>query len=158
MTADYLIGIDTGVHTGLALWDAKDGRLVELKTHGIVHAMGSVSAWLDEAREQGRNCLLVMEDARLRKWIPRERNLSEFKGRLMGAGSVKRDAAIWEEFAEVTETPLIRVKPREGMTKWSAQYFAAVTGYKGRCSNHARDAALLVWGKTPMQVEKTESK
>lgn len=156
--ADYFIGIDTGVRTGLALWDANDGRLVQLKTEGIVRAMGSVSAWLDEAKEQGRDCVLVMEDARLRKWIPRERNLSEFKGRLMGAGSVKRDASIWEEFAEVVGAPIVKVQPREGMTKWNAQYFAFVTGYKGRCSNHARDAALLVWGKTPMRAEKTARK
>ena len=158
MTADYFIGIDTGVHTGLALWDAKDGRLVELKTQGIVHAMHTVSVWSDEAREQGRECVIVMEDARLRKWLPRERNFSEFKGRLMGAGSVKRDASIWEEFAQMAGIPIRATKPREGLTKWSAQYFAAVTGYKGRCSNHARDAALLVWGKTPTQAEKTASK
>ena len=158
MTADYFIGIDTGVHTGLALWDAKDGRMVELKTQGIVHAMHTVSVWRDEAREQGRECVIVMEDARLRKWLPRERNFSELKGRLMGAGSVKRDASIWEEFAQMAGIPIQATKPREGMTKWNADYFAKVTGYTKKCSNHARDAALLVWGRTPVAVEITGSR
>ena len=33
------------------------------------------------------------------------------------------------------------------MTKWSAEVFADMTGWKGRTSNHARDAALLVYGR-----------
>ena len=158
MTVDYFIGIDTGVHTGLALWDAKDGRLVELKTQGIVHAMHTVSVWRDEAREQGRECVIVMEDARLRKWLPRERNLSEFKGRLMGAGSVKRDASIWEEFAKLAGIPILATKPRAGMTKWDANYFKLITGYTKTCSKHARDAALLVWGRVPQELQNTESR
>ena len=38
-------------------------------------------------------------------------------------------------------------KPEKGMTKWSPEHFATMTGYTKRCSNHARDAALLVWGR-----------
>ena len=90
---------------------------------------------------------IYTEDARKRKWIPREKSLSQFKGRAMGAGSVRRDSQIWEEFAEYYDIPIVLLPPRQGVTKWSAEYFARVTGWKARTSNHARDAALLVFGK-----------
>ena len=65
----------------------------------------------------------------------------------MGAGSVRRDCEIWEEFCNHYKIPFDAVPPRKGLTKWDADTFAKVTGYKGRTSNHARDAALLVFGK-----------
>jgi hypothetical protein len=37
-------------------------------------------------------------------------------------------------------------KPQAHGTKWAADYFARVTGFKGRTSEHSRDAALLVYG------------
>jgi hypothetical protein len=39
------------------------------------------------------------------------------------------------------------VPPKAGATKWDADTFRRLTGYSGRTSNHARDAALLVWGR-----------
>jgi hypothetical protein len=90
---------------------------------------------------------IVFEDARKRQWLPREKNLSEYRGKLMGAGSVKRDCEIWEEFCENYDIPYTAVPPRKGLTKWDAETFNKMTGWQGRTSNHARDAALLVWGK-----------
>ena len=65
----------------------------------------------------------------------------------MGAGSIKRDCEIWEEFAALYGIPIQFIPPRKGLTKWDAETFNKMTGWKGRTSNHARDAALLVWGK-----------
>ena len=135
-------GIDPGVNTGLALW--KDGELKVVETVNIVRAMGRILAAFDQALD---DITVVYEDARQRQWLPRERNASEYRGKLMGAGSVKRDCEIWEEFCKVYDIKCIAVRPRPGMTKWSAETFAAVTGWKGRTSNHARDAALLVFGR-----------
>lgn len=36
-------------------------------------------------------------------------------------------------------------------TKTNAAQFCTLTGYEGRCSEHARDAATLVWGKSATQ-------
>lgn len=135
-------GIDTGVNTGLALW--RGGEFAVIETVGIVRAMGRVLAAVDQVED---NIAVVIEDARLRNWIPRERNISEYRGKLMGAGSVKRDAAIWEEFCAVYDLHLIKVAPKDNMTKLSAEAFARLTGWKGRTSEHARDAAMLVWGR-----------
>lgn len=143
------VGIDTGTSTGLAVWDAAAQRFDTLATVGIVGAMRRIL----DLRAAASPVRIVAEDARQRKWLPRERSNAEYRGRLMGAGSVKRDAAIWEEFAAEYGIPLLLVPPRKGLTKWSPETFARITGYTGRTSEHARDAALLVFGRKDGPVD-----
>lgn len=134
-------GVDPGVNTGLAMW--KDDELKVVETVNIIQAMSRVlAAW--EASED--DVTVVFEDARQRQWLPLERNASEYRGKLMGAGSVKRDCEIWEEFCNVYGIKYVARPPRAGATKWTADTFRRITGYTGRTSNHARDAALLVYG------------
>lgn len=135
------IGIDTGTKTGFAVWDGK--RFLEIETLKLWQALDRVRAM----KEQGEDITVVFEDARQRKWIPREKNISQYRGKMMGAGSVKRDAVIWEEFCIDNGIKFFSVPPGKGLTKWSAQTFAEVTGWQGRTSNHGRDAALLVYGR-----------
>lgn len=140
------IGIDPGVKTGIATWvRTPDGAgFQRVKTTNIVQALEyCYELW----QKNGKDVRIVFEDARRRTWLPREKSLSEYRGKLMGAGSVKRDCDIWEEFCKEYAIPYTAIPPRKGATKWSADYFAKVTGWKGRTSNHARDAALLVFGK-----------
>lgn len=136
------IGIDPGTNTGLAVWDAEDKKFHRVDTLSIVAAMDLVRGYT-----AGFSFRLVVEDARKRQWLPREKNLSEYRGKLMGAGSIKRDCEIWEEFAALYGIPIQFIPPRKGLTKWDSETFKKITGWKGRTSNHARDAALLVWGK-----------
>lgn len=142
--AKYWIGIDPGENTGVAIWDAGKQCFVSIFTttaaSAILHIWSNYVGWNNDT-------IIVFEDARKRQWIPREKNLSEYRGRLMGAGSVKRDCTIWEEFCKDYNFNYLAVPPRRGETKWDADYFARVTGWTKRTSNHARDAALLVYGK-----------
>ena len=133
-------GIDPGVNTGVAVWDSERMCFLVVATVTIVEAMKIVKDYTDKG-----DVTIVTEDARKRKWLPREKSYSEFKGRAMGAGSVMRDSKIWQEFAEFYKIPIELRPPRPGMTKWNADYWAKVTGWKGRTSEHARDAALLVF-------------
>lgn len=139
------IGIDCGEHTGLAVWNTGTQVLEEVATMPLHRALVRVSELWEAFRPLGVR--VVFEDARQRKWLPRERSAAEYRGKLMGAGAVKRDAKIWEEFLADNGIPFDAVPPRPGATKWSADTFAAVTRWTGRTSNHARDAALLVYGK-----------
>ena len=139
-----LIGIDPGENTGLAIWDTREGKFLTLETLPIHQALVKVMLWRDNV---GHDLQVVFEDARQRKWFPREKNVSEYRGKLMGAGAAKRDARIWEEFLTDYGIPFTAHKPQAGGTKWSADYFAQVTGWTGRTSEHARDAALLVYGR-----------
>lgn len=139
------IGIDCGTHTGLAVWNSNTNNWEEVSTYKLWQALFVVRRYVDT----NRDVTIIFEDARQRRWLPRETSESDYRGRLMGAGSVKRDAVIWEEFCKDLHIPYEAEPPRPGLTKWDASYWSKVTGYKGRTSNHARDAALLVWGKTP---------
>lgn len=141
------IGIDTGRDTGFAVWDSRKKRLVEVRTVRIHEAMRDVLRWRLIAELAGTTVHVVFEDARRRKWIPREKSLSEFKGRAIGAGHVMRDATVWQDFLEDEGVPFMHPGPTAGLTKWNEDAFKRITGWKGRTSHHGRDAALLVWGK-----------
>lgn len=137
------IGIDPGKNTGFAVWHVEKQSFAEVTTLPL-HA-----ALINVFRLATFNVPMrvYFEDARQRQYLPRERNTSEYRGKLMGAGSVKRDSVIWQDALTDWGIPFEMVPPRAGATKWDADTFARVTGYKGRTSNHARDAALLVFGR-----------
>lgn len=131
------IGIDPGVSTGFAAWDMTQKRLINVQTLKIHEAMRLV----ETHHNLGNLHSVTFEDARLRTWLGA-------KGReaLQGAGSIKRDCSIWADFLGSLNIPYRAVKPGPGATKWNAEYFARVTGWTKRTSNHARDAAVLVYG------------
>lgn len=134
------IGIDPGVHTGFAVWNG--GRFTELGTYPLHRAFLRLLDIMDTD-----DVHVVFEDARQRKWIPREASISEARGRAQGAGSVKRDCAIWEAICRDYRLTFDALPPKAGMTKLSADAFARLTGWATRTSNHARDAAMLVFGR-----------
>lgn len=138
----YCIGIDTGKNTGVAVWDTDQQRFVSLSTVPIHKAFEIVMACSTRGPVR-----VYFEDARQRRFLPREANVSEYRGKLMGAGSVKRDAVIWQDALTDWQIPFQMIPPRAGMTKWTAEQFSRVTGWTGRTSNHARDAAMLVFGR-----------
>lgn len=138
----YLIGIDTGVHTGYALWDLESLDLWDVDTLTVTQALLRVKAVSEAYRVK-----VYFEDARQRRWIPDTHDLRREMGRRQGAGSVKRDCQIWEDFCRENGIPYEAVAPKRNRTKLSAEAFANLTGWKGRTSEHARDAAMLVFGR-----------
>ena len=135
------IGIDPGTHTGVAIWDNKQQEFVELATIPIHQALIKVMMWRDRV---GHDLQVVFEDARQRTWFGKDKNTN---AKLQGAGSIKRDCSIWEDFCKDYQIPFLAVPPMKGGTKLSEEYFKTISGWKGRTSNHARDAAMLVIGR-----------
>lgn len=136
------IGIDPGTHTGVAVWDTREGKFLSLETLLIHRAMTFILKWSLKAEDIGQEIQVVFEDARQRKWYGNESNAKR-----QGAGSVKRDCSIWEDFCRDYQIPFVAVPPMKGGTKVSESYFKTISGWKGRTSNHARDAAMLVLGR-----------
>ena len=132
-----IIGIDPGVHTGFSVKNLETGTIERVETMDILDAMDAVKTYLNTSED----IWLVFEDARLRTWFAE-------KGReaLQGAGSIKRDCSIWETFCKKYNVRYLAVKPTKGKTKYTSDFFNRLTGWKGRTSEHARDAAMLVWG------------
>lgn len=138
------VGIDTGHDTGFAIWESgcqAFDAVATLKIHEALDRVRKLHA------SYGDDLVVVFEDARQRKWLPQERSNAQYRGRLQGAGSVKRDATIWEDFCQDLGIRYEAKAPQKGATKWSAETFRNITGWSGRTSNHARDAALLVYGR-----------
>ena len=137
-TYDYYIGIDPGVNTGCAVWSKEKKSLVQVETATIHKVMEGITK---AKTTLGYSIFVRFEDARQRRWLGE-------KGReaLQGAGSIKRDCKIWEDFLKDLDVDFEMVPPGKGKTKWTDDLFRKVTGWTGRTSNHARDAAMLVFG------------
>lgn len=139
-----LISLDPGTSTGYAelIADGHAYRLLRVETMKMHAAL----LCIDQMRTQAHLCV-VFEDARLRKWFggADARQARSGAGIREGVGSIKRDCSIWAEYLADVGLPHLAVKPRAGATKWSAEQLETVTGWKGRTSEHARDAAALAW-------------
>jgi hypothetical protein len=109
----------------------------------IHRALRYVLKWCVEAIENKHDLQVVFEDARQRTWFGK----GDTNAKAQGAGSVKRDCSIWEDFCKDYGIPYWAKPPVKGATKVSAEYFKMVSHYQGRTSEHSRDAAMLVIGR-----------
>jgi len=133
-----VIGIDPGVHTGLAIADGE--RLIRVESMTAVEAEGCVMQCVVDYGLP--NVFVRFEDARMRQWFG-----SKGREALQGAGSIKRDCSRWEEFLTHHNIPHARIAPKANHTKLTADQFKRITGWQGRTNEHGRDAAMLVFGK-----------
>lgn len=137
-TYKYAIGIDTGVHTGFAIWNIMNQEFIACKTMQIDEVMELIK----EIYESHNDFIVVVEDARLRKFFKGE----NMAAKQQGAGSIKRDAKIWEDYLTRLRIDFKLVNPTSRKTKITSEYFKKISKYEGHTSNHARDAAMLVLG------------
>lgn len=143
MKKEIYIGVDTGVETGFAYWHSKTKKMLQVTSLKIHVAMETV---LDLHKRHPGQVKVRIEDARLRKWIPRQKNERAESGRREGAGSIKRDAIIWEDFCTDYGIDFELVPPKQNKTKVKADYFKKLTGWTEKTNSHGRDAAMLVFG------------
>lgn len=127
-----IIGIDTGVNTGLSIFNIATSKLEFVASMAIHKAMRIV--------QESKPLFVRVEDARKRKWVTGGRE------KLQGAGSVKRDAKIWEDFLTDENIPFEMVAPKNNKTKSDARAFMRETGWTKPTNEHGRDAAMLVYG------------
>lgn len=139
------IGIDTGVHTGYAVYDSNEKELLAVGCDMVHRAMQIVNGLSMKAHREGGKIRVRVEDARKRTWYGFH-TAQEDRARLQGAGSVKRDAQIWEDFLTDLGVDFEMVAPKNNATKLTAEQFRRITGYEGKTNEHGRDAAMLVYG------------
>lgn len=133
----YAIGIDPGVNTGIATWDRFARTFITVECVKIHRAMEMVLNHLKLATAD--RILVRLEDARLRTWFGQAD-----REQLQGAGSIKRDCTIWEDFLQYHAIPHELVPPKRNTTKVTAAYFLQLSGWREKTNNHARDAGMLV--------------
>lgn len=110
------IGIDTGTHTGVAVWNSEEKQFLDIKTMMLHQALQLVITMCQIWKRE--NVMVLFEDA-----------------------------TIWEEFCTDYEIAFRALPPAKGGTKLNPDYFKALTGWKKRTSEHARDAAMIVFGR-----------
>lgn len=130
------IGIDPGTKTGVACWDSQSREFDYIRTMTIVTAMRLVESEVS----QGQEVEVFYEDARLRRWFGNKGTEA-----LQGAGAIKRESGIWEEFLLELGVEFHKIPPAANATKLDAATFKQTTKYQGRTSEHGRDAAMLVY-------------
>lgn len=141
MKYDYkiIIGIDPGSNTGFAVWNVTSQKLTEVSTLSIHAALDRVK----ELQELGK-VFVRYEDASKRTWFGKFSPDTD-RARLQGAGSIKRDCAIWKEFLNDYMIDHEPVAPRHIRTKMKSEPFNQLTGWQGRTTSHGRDAAMMVF-------------
>lgn len=139
----FAIGIDPGSNTGWAIWDRTQRKFVFITTRSPASALIALVAYADPDYPSFGHVEVFCEDARKRKWIPKERGREV----LQGVGSVKARCTDIEDACMLLKIPCTMLAPRKGMTKMGAAAFKKLTGWAERTSEHARDAAMLVFGR-----------
>lgn len=133
---EIAIGIDPGTKTGFAVWNITEQRFESISCLKIHQALDEV--FLANNKDK---ITVVFEDARKRKWFG-----NAGREQLQGAGSIKRDCSIWEDFLTDTKIPFRMVAPMNIKTKLKADAFKRLTGWQGQTNEHSRDAAMMVFG------------
>jgi hypothetical protein len=141
MKKRYLIGIDPGTQTGLAVWDREKQAYKEICTLPLHLALIKVQSLAEYWLGKYQLCLYVENPNTWKPFGQSSRN------RLQGAGSIKRDYAIWKEFAEYYKIELIPVRLQGTLKKLTPARFKLITGWDARTSAHARDAAMMVYNR-----------
>ena len=138
MKPRYYIGIDSGVNTGFAVWDAKLKCFDSIESTQIHRAID----WVKNLYSYNiiEPIHVRVEDARQRNWFGKSG-----KEVLQGVGSVKRDAKIWEDFLTDNGISFEMVAPKNNTTKLKAESFKNITKWEGKTNEHGRDAAMLVF-------------
>lgn len=154
---DYIIGIDTGVYTGGGIINSQ-GLLVNVKTFQIHQLL----LWIHAKDKEGLKMFVIFEDARLARF---DWKTPKQQAKQQGAGSVKRDGKIWEDFLTAKKIPFCAIAPNKhvnAMAK-SEAVFRRTFSFSTRTSHHARIACYLakqvfdlkkVMDKRPIKKEK----
>lgn len=133
----FFVGIDPGVRTGCCFYEK--GHLYVPFTGSIIEVINAVRTKHLEIHAKGEHMLVIIEDARKRKTVPKGAD------RLQGAGSVKRDSAIWAEVCEYYQIPFYLKPPVGVLNAVTLPRFQQMTGIKYDVSKHAISAAMLVY-------------
>lgn len=139
--AAFIIGIDPGVNTGLSIWSTATKELLRVETVEIHQALFYIVSFVKEFGIVKGLVHIRFEDARQRKWFG-----NSGREQLQGAGSIKRDCKIWEDFLTDIKVSFEMVPPKDTTTKLSSDTFKKITKWEGRTSEHSRDSAMLVFG------------
>lgn len=140
------IGIDPGVNTGVAVWIPDAKRFTLLATKQFWDAIEIIR---ESNSRPGVVLSVVIEDPSKNKPTFLRNTTDRGMNRISrNVGANCRDARLIVEYCNRNGINVEAVRPsKKTMTKLDADTFCKLTGWTGTCSQHSRDAAMLVWGR-----------
>jgi len=149
------IGIDPGTKTGVAVWRPDLQQFAHIETMQIFEALQLLKIYAESPRVT--KIKVYAEDPNT--WVGfNTTHRSQSAARAQGAGSIKRDFAIWKETCRsinamdhTAEVEFIPTQLQGTLKKLSKETFRQITGWGMQTSEHARDAAMLVFGRKTTQ-------
>ncbi len=145
---DVLIGIDPGVNTGVAVKHKAGNLLLKTTTFwGAIEGICKTKEVCDKSLSESK-LLVVIEDPNLNRPTFAKKGVSAVEIKKFGkvsqnVGMNKMMAKLLIEYCELNKIPVQTVRPKTA--KWTAEALKAYTGYVGKSSQHARDAAKLIF-------------
>lgn len=144
MPADFVLGIDAGKHTGLAVWRRSARGFVALETLDFWTAYDFIR---ENYPPDNAEIVIEVPDAK-RHLYARLDNAGAGRGRermAANVGSNRREAELLAERFEYEFYKVKRVSPVKAK-KWTHAEFVRLTKWPGKSNEHQRDAARLVIG------------
>lgn len=151
------LGIDTGTNTGFSVWNGKN--FVELITIDFWKCIEKIEYYYNICKEKDINLVIVVEDVtqnnpvfKIEDMYRKTKGLHVNKLKAcckkgVNVGKVQRETSLLIEYIENKNIKLIKKRPTKySLTKIDSKAFEKFTGYNKRTSEHARDAAMLVFG------------
>ncbi|HEX9950443.1 MAG TPA: hypothetical protein VGB53_01630 [Rubricoccaceae bacterium] len=141
----FLLGVDPGTTTGLAVACAETGTLALVTSGGPLRAARQIEAWAASGGLIGA----YVEDARALPIYARHggANRGERDRIARGVGGVDLLTGLYLDLLASLGVPAVAVEPVRA-AKWDADALRRATGYARPTNEHGRDAARHVYGRT----------
>lgn len=143
MRARIDIGIDPGVSTGYAAWDRGEQQFLTIETLKFFSALDAIGDLHDAYKD---DLLVHVEDPSLIKPTFRRKGTNEAVMRNISqkVGMNKAHAMLMIERLRQLGIRVQPVRPKH--KKWTRETFTRMTGIDRKYSQHAIDAARLIFG------------
>lgn len=143
----YLICIDPGRQSGVALYDYDDARIKNVTTKDFWGVLDYVCG--DFTPD---SCAVLIESSsnQGKIWNPDGEGIKAVVGKARAVGQNNREASLLQERLSSLGYRCALVRPRN--TKRKADEVARISGWPGKTNNHNRDAIMMCMAHTNRQL------
>lgn len=135
---NFLIGIDPGKNTGFAVYNTQEKAFVSCNTYSFWEAVDLLSYY-----KKFGFCAYVELPRNKHVWHSGAKSQNAKNRTAVNVGSVIREAELIVEWLKREQVEHKIVAPKG---KVNDAVFRKLTGWTGRTSQHARDAAMMIMG------------
>lgn len=158
--ATHIIGIDPGAHTGFAIWDCKAKKITQIATFDFWECIEKIYELAYSTHfnfsDVRTEIAVVIENPGGNRPTFREHQ-TKFREKLsQNIGMNKRDAQLIIQYCERSGIKVLPIIPgKHSQSKVKPDVFSQITCWIGRTSQHGRDAAMLVFQHSPIELTET---